>query len=39
MPLIAELVGLLEAAWPEAAVDVPRQNGRRARAERAAVTT
>jgi acetaldehyde dehydrogenase/alcohol dehydrogenase len=39
MPLIAELVGLLEAAWPEAAVDVPRQNGRRMRAEPAAVTT
>ena len=29
MPLIAELVGLLEAAWTGPAVDVPRQNGRR----------
>ncbi len=30
MPLIAELVGLLEAAWSGPAVALPKQNGRRA---------
>jgi acetaldehyde dehydrogenase/alcohol dehydrogenase len=29
MPLIAELVGLLEAVWPEPAPSLPQQNGRR----------
>jgi acetaldehyde dehydrogenase/alcohol dehydrogenase len=36
MPLIAELVGLLEAAWSGAPVTVPRQNGRAAHPARVA---
>jgi acetaldehyde dehydrogenase / alcohol dehydrogenase len=39
MPLIAELVGLLEAVWPEPAASLPQQNGRRSHSGRTAIKT